>query len=109
MSHDSGPRAPHYDFEYPPARLLGLSTSVKFAEMVAAATLESQFTDEELDTFRNPRRDAEPNPEDDPSIKCSIKNFIDLLGSSEDRYNSVRENTAELCPNTPLLLYDQVK
>ena len=109
MSHDSGRRAPHYDFEYPPARLPGLSTSVKFAEMVAAATLESQFTDEELDTFRNPRRDAEPNPEDDPSIKCSIKNFIDLLGSSEDRYNSVRENTAELCPNTPLLSYDQVK
>ena len=76
--------------------------------MVRAATLESQFTLEELNALCNPR-EHESHLEDDPAFKCSIRNFIDLLGCPQDAYSRVRQNILELLPDTPMLSYDQVK
>ena len=82
--------------------------SVQFARMVRAATLESQFSPEELAVLRNPQ-ETETNPEDDPYLRCSIRNFVDLLGSSQETYSRVRQNILELFPESPMLSYDQVK
>jgi len=76
--------------------------------MVREATLVSQFSPEELAVLQDPRP-HEFNPADDPYLKYSIQNFIDLLGCAQDRYAAVRENYLELHPGTPVLSYDQVK
>ena len=76
--------------------------------MVKEATLESQFSPEELEILRDPR-EHDSSPEDDPYLKYSIRNFIDLLGCAQDRYTAVRQNHLELNPDAPVLSYDQVK
>ena len=82
--------------------------SVDFIRMVREASLESQLSAEELATLRNPR-DHDSSPEVDCNLKHSIRNFIDLLGCSQDAYTAVRQNLFERDPDIPLLSYDQVK
>ena len=79
--------------------------------MVRAATLKSQFSVEELTTLRDPQEHTETDssPEGDPYLKFSVRNFIDLLGSSQDTYSRVRQNLQELFPDALILSYDQVK
>ena len=77
--------------------------------MVRAATLESQSTAEELAALRDPQEHTESSPEDNPYFRCSVRNFIDLLGSSQDTYARICQNLLELFPDTPMLSYDQVK
>ena len=88
-----------------------MRTSVEFIQMVNEATLESQFSPEELSVLRKPRANdpKDSNPESDPYLKHSIRNFIDLLGCAQDNYTAVRENLQELDPDIPMLSYDQVK
>ena len=100
---------PHDGYNYPPAYLPSLKMSVRFARMVREASLDSQFSPEELDVLRNPQECSESSPEDDPHLRFSIRNFIDLLGCSQDSYSRVRENVRELFPETPVLSYNQVK
>ena len=76
--------------------------------MVKGATLASQFSPEELAALQDPRPHGF-NPTDDPYLKYSIQNFIDLLGCAQDRYAAVRENYLGLHPGAPVLSYDQVK
>ena len=84
--------------------------SLEFAQGVRDVTLESQFSVKELAAIEDPQEHTESdNLEDDPPLMCSIKNFIDLVGSSQDTYLSVCRNLLELFPGTPLLSYDQVK
>ena len=85
-----------------------MATSVEFIQMVKDATLETQFNIEELAALRDPQQNG-PSPEDDPYLKYSIRNFIDLLGTAQDRYTAVRQNHLELNPDAPILSYDQVK
>ena len=85
-----------------------MKLSVDFIQMVRDATLESQFTPEELATLRDPQAHSS-TPEDDRYLKYSIQNFIDLLGCAQDKYTAVRDNLRELDPNIPTLSYDQVK
>ena len=94
--------------EYPPCRLSDMTTFVKFIRMVREATLESQFGNEELVALRDPQQN-ESNPEDDPYLRYSIRNFIDLLGCAQDKYTALRQNHLELNPDAPILSYDQVK
>lgn len=82
--------------------------SIDFIRMVKDATLESQFTAEELATLCDPQGHSS-TPEDDRYLKHSIQNFIDLLGCAQDKYTAVRENLRELDPTIPMLSYDQVK
>ena len=76
--------------------------------MVREATLESQFSVEELETLRDPRENGS-SPEDDPYLRYSIRNFIDLLGCAQEKYAAVRQNHLELDLDAPVLSYDQVK
>ena len=96
------------DDDYPPCQLLDMQTSINFIRMVRDATLESQFTAEELATLCDPQG-HDSTPEDDRYLKFSIQNFIDLLGCAQDKYTAVRENLRELDPGIPTLSYDQVK
>jgi len=105
---NSGRNTPLDDDDYPPCRLPGIATSIEFIRMVRNATLDSQFSPEELDVLRNPWA-HESSPEDDPYLKFSIQNFINLLGCAQDRYAAMRENYLGLHPGAPVLLYDQVK
>ena len=86
-----------------------MATSVDFIRRVRAATLQSQFTVGELAAFQDVQERTESNPEDDPYLKCSVQNFIDRLGSSQDTYARIHLNLLELFPDTPMLSYDQVK
>ena len=94
--------------DYPRCRLPDLATSIEFIRMVRGATLDSQFSPEELTAFHDPQPHAF-NPANDPYLKYSIQNFIDLLGCAQDRYAALRENYLDLHPGAPLLSYDQVK
>ena len=94
--------------DYPLPHRPELITSVEFIRMVKDATLESQFSPEELAALRDPQEN-DSTPEDDPYLKFSIRNFIDLLGCARDKYSAVRENYLELHPDAPVLSYDQVK
>jgi hypothetical protein len=85
-----------------------MKTSVNLIHMVRDATLESQFTDEELANLHDPRW-HDSTPGDDRYLKHSIQNFIDLLGCAQDKYTAVRENLRELDPTIPTLSYDQVR
>ena len=76
--------------------------------MVREATLDSQFSVEELAVLHDPQ-EHDSVPEDDRYLKHSIQNFIDLLGCAQDRYTAVRQNLHELDPDIPMLSYDQVK
>jgi len=73
-----------------------MKMSIDFIRMVKDATLESQFTAEELATLCDPQGHSS-TPEDDRYLKHSIQNFIDLLGCAQDKYTAVRENLRELC------------
>ena len=94
--------------DYPPCWLPGIATSLEFIRMVRGATLDSQLSPEELAALRNPRP-HEFNPADDPYLRYSIRNFIDLLGCAQDRYAAVRDNYLELHSGAPVLSHDQVK
>ena len=96
------------DNDYPPCQLPEMATSVDFIRMVREATLDSQFSVEELAVLHDPQ-EHDSVPEDDRYLKHSIQNFIDLLGCAQDRYTAVRQNLHELDPDIPMLSYDQVK
>ena len=76
--------------------------------MVKEATLEAQFTAEELAALLDPQ-ETDSSPEDDPYLRFSIRNFISLLGCAQEKYEEIRQNYLDLHPNAPVLSYDQVK
>ena len=79
--------------------------SLEFTQGIRDVTLESQFSIKELAAIEDPQEHTESNNlEDDPPLVCLIKNFIDLLGSSQDTYSSICQNLLDLFPGTPLLL-----
>jgi len=109
--NSSGRNTPSNDDDnndYPPCRLPAMNLSVDFIRMVREATLGSQFSVKELAVLRDPQ-EHESSLIDDPYLKHSIQNFIDLLGCAQDKYSAVRRNLRELDPNIPMLSYDQVK
>jgi hypothetical protein len=105
--NESGRDTPPGD-EYPPCTLPEMAMSVEFIQLVKAATLGSQFNPEELAALQAPQEN-DSGPIDDPFLKHSIQNFIDLLGCAQERYADVRRNHLELHPEDPVLSYDQVK
>ena len=76
--------------------------------MVRAVTLESQFSVNKFEVFQDPQ-ELEASPEDNPYLRCSVQNFINLLGCSQDTYANIRLNVLKLFPHAPMLSYDQVK
>ena len=79
-----------------------MAMSVEFIQLVKAATLGSQFNPKELAALQAPQEN-DSGPIDDPFLKHSIQNFIDLLGCTQERYADVRRNHLELHPEDPVL------
>lgn len=85
---NSGRNTPTHD-EYPPASVEKIRTALEFIRMVKEATLESQFSPEELDGLLNPM-EHESTPMDDPNLMMSLRTFIGLLDSSQKNYDLMR-------------------
>ena len=94
--------------EFPPVRLPKLRPAVEFTEMLKSATLESQFDPEELADLLDPREHVS-TPLDDPGLKLSLRNYITLMGSSQEAYEAVRQNTRDCFPDIELLSHWQAE
>lgn len=106
-SGDRGPDRPLGD-DYPPTTRPDLRVILDFIQMVKEATLESQFTAEELADFLNPQEHAS-TPPNNPNLLLSLRNFITLLGSSQAKYEEVRQNIKTTFPDIEMLSYYQAE
>ncbi|KAF9786383.1 hypothetical protein BJ322DRAFT_1108239 [Thelephora terrestris] len=73
--------------EFPPARIPKIRTALRFIEVVRTATLASQFDPEELEELLEPQ-EHESIPPDDPILKLSLLNYVSLLTSSQEAYET---------------------
>ena len=87
-----------------------MKTNLKFIRMVEEATLESQFTPAELNTFRNPK-ELDFLPFADRDLRLLISFYISGLDhhSSQRSYASSRQDIKNAHPDSEMLSYDQVK
>ena len=90
--------------EFPLATHPKIWTALQFIELVKAATLTSQFDPEDLANFLNPQ-EHDSTPPDDPNLRLSLLNFISLIGSSQDTYKAVHQNTQQTLPGIDLLSF----
>ena len=106
---DSNPESDESD-EEPHITLAKLRSNMEFIQMVKEATLDSQFTPDELRKFRNPQP-IQFSPSDDQDLRLSIKFFISSLdhNQSQEAYASNREDILDRYPDSGMLSYDQVK
>jgi len=85
-----------------------MKTTLKFIRMLEEATLESQFSPDELETFQNPQK-LSSSPSKDPDLLLSISNYVANLNASQDIYRKNRLNIQRRSPEIKMLSYDQVK
>ena len=76
--------------------------------MLEEATLESQFSPDELEALRNPQ-ELSSSPSEDPDLLLSISSYITNLNASQDIYRKNRLNIQRRSPEVKMLSYDQVK
>ena len=78
--------------------------------MARAATLESQFSPEELGAFENPE-EVQFSPSDDKDLQLSIEFYISSLdhAQSQRSYAKSRSIIQKRFPESNMLSYDQVK
>ena len=94
--------------DYPPASRPKILVALDFIRMVKDATLETQFSPEELTEFLDPQEHTS-TPSDDPDLKYSLRNFITCMDSSQRTYEEVCQNARERCPEIKPLSYYQVQ
>jgi hypothetical protein len=82
--------------------------SLRFAQMVKDATLESQLSPEDVAALRHPRAHSF-TPADNEDLLLSIANFIDLMTSSQDAYDNISRNIRRRAPTIEPLSYDRVR
>ena len=82
----------------------------QFINMAKTATLESQFTPEELWTFRNPQEELF-SPMDDPDLYLSVEAYVASLNHAQSQrgYATSRSIILKHFPGSEMLSYDQVK
>ena len=85
-----------------------MRNALEFIRLVEEATLESQFTTEELAELLEPQEHLSPPP-DDPSLKLSLLNYISFMGCSQDMYEAARRNANECFPNIELLSHYRIE
>ena len=76
--------------------------------MLEEATLESQFSPDELEALRNPQ-ELSSSPSEDPDLLLSISSYITNLNVSQDIYRKNHLNIQRRSPEVKMLSYDQVK
>jgi hypothetical protein len=107
-SDDENPLPPEFDEELPAITREDMLLNQRFVEMLKGATLESQFSPDELRDFCNPEK-LWFSPSEDPDLLLSISNYVDTLNASQDVYTKTRANIQRRCPDVEILSYDQVK
>jgi hypothetical protein len=90
------------------ARIPKIRTALHFIEAVRTVTLASQFDPEELEELLEPQ-EHESIPPDDPILKLSLLNYVSLLTSSQEAYESVRQNTQRCYDDIKLLSHYQIE
>ena len=85
-----------------------MKTNLEFVGMIEDATLESQFSPNELEAFRKPQP-ISFSPSEDPDLLLSISNYIANLNASQDIYVKNRLNLQRRFPEVKTLSYDQAK
>jgi hypothetical protein len=91
-----------------PVILPKILESLEFIRMVKDATLESDFSAEDLHALRNPTPHSS-TPSNDTDLLLSVSSFIDLLNSSQDAYEKMRANIQRRDPHIEMLSYSRVK
>ena len=94
----------------PSITLEHMKANFRLVQMVREATLETQFSRTELDSFRNPQ-ESQFSLSDDPDLRLSMKFFMSTLDhlTSQRAYADAREDILERYPESGILSYDQVK
>ena len=85
-----------------------MKITLQFIRMIEEAKLDSQFSPDELDAFRNPQ-EILSSPSDDPDLLLSISNYVANLNASQDIYIKNRLNIQRRFPGAKILSYDQVE
>ena len=111
--HDYHGEVPPLPDNLPPATnepvvLDDLVDSLKFVEMLEEATLESHLSPKDLDALRNPGPHLS-TPSDNEDLLLSVSCFIDLLHSSQEAYNNIRDNIQRRDPKVEMLSYHEAK
>ena len=81
---------------------------LQFIRMLKEADLGSQFSPDELETFRNPQA-ISSSPSDDPDLLLSISNYVANLNASQDIYIKNHLNIQQRFPGVNILSYNQVE
>ena len=69
---------PCEDDNDPSITLESMRANFRFVQMVREATLETQFSQAELHSFRNPQ-ESHFSPSDDPDLRLSMRLFMSTL------------------------------
>ena len=85
-----------------------MKTTLELIQMLKEATLESQFSLDELEAFRNPQ-EISFSPSEDPDLLLSISNYITNLNASQAVYKSNRLNFQRRSPEVKMLSFEQAK
>ena len=85
-----------------------MKTTLEFIRMLETATLDTQFSPDELEAFQNPQ-EISSSPSDDPDLLLSISNYVANLNASQKIYIQNRLNLLRRFPGTKVLSYDQVE
>lgn len=93
---------------YPPTVLPKMCNALEFIQLVKEATLESQFTTEELTELLEPQEHLSP-PLDNPSLKLSLLYHMSFMGCSQDMYEVACQNANECFPNIEFLSHYQIE
>ena len=62
-----------------------MKTTLEFIRMLETATLDTQFSPDELEAFQNPQ-EISSLPSDDPDLLLSISNYVTNLNASQKIY-----------------------
>ena len=98
------------DEDDPSITLKHMKANFRLVRMVWEATLDTQFSRTELDSFRNPQ-ESHISLSDDPDLRLSMKFFMLTLDhlTSQRAYTEACEDILERYPDSGILSYDQVK
>ena len=108
-NHEDDPRRqPPVGYDYPPATQPKIIRVIEFTKLVETSTLASQFSPEELEELLEPQ-EHESVPPDDPDLMLSLRNYMTLMGSSQDTYKDIRQNVRLYRPSINPLSFYQVE
>jgi len=89
--NEGNPTPPDPNGDGGPVARDDMKMNSELIRMLKEATLESQISSTELETFCNPQK-ISFSPSEDPDLLLSISNFVANLNASQDIYTRSRLN-----------------